>query len=59
MYFLPVCTMLNFPKIYVKKKIYYLVQVFTNLVQNIPGKPTLSMTNFLDSSSKYPPRSRD
>ena len=33
--------------------------VFIDLVQSIPEKLTLLMTDLLNSSSKHPPRSRD
>ena len=33
--------------------------VFIDLVQSIPEKPTLSMTDLLNSSSEHPRRSRD
>ena len=33
--------------------------MFINLVQSIPEKPSLSMTDLLNSSTKHPPRSRD
>ena len=41
------------------KKNYYLMLMLIDLVQSIPEKQTLSMTDILNSSSKHPPRSRD
>ena len=37
------------------KKLLFNANVFIDLVQSIPEKPTLSMTDFLNSSSKHPP----
>ena len=33
--------------------------VFIDLVESVPEKPTLSMTELLNSSSKHPQRGRD
>ena len=38
------------------KKLLFNANVFIDLVQSIPEKPALSMTDLLNSSSKHPPR---
>lgn len=42
-----------------RKKTLFNANVFIDLVQSVPQKPTLSMTGLLNSSWKNPPRSRD
>ena len=41
------------------KELLFNANVFINLVESIPEKPTLSTTDILNNSSKHPLRSRD